>query len=87
MKIIVTVNILKTKFLSAAICTIAYFLHNSFTVPQPRPILLYILLVICHYEQVKYFYVFSLFIFFVFIILDLRQILDFRPFMNPAIGI
>ena len=38
MKTIVTETALKTKFWSAAIRTVAYFLGNSFTVPQPRPI-------------------------------------------------
>ena len=37
MKTIVTETALKTKFWSAAIRTVAYFLGNGFTVPQPRP--------------------------------------------------
>ena len=36
MKTIVTETALKTKFWSAAIRTVAYFLGNGFTVPQPR---------------------------------------------------
>ena len=36
-KTIVTETALKTKFWSAAIRTVAYFLGNGFTVPQPRP--------------------------------------------------
>ena len=32
------IQLTKTKFLSAAIRTVAYFLVNGFTVPQPRPI-------------------------------------------------
>ena len=38
MKTIVTVTSLETKFWSATICTVAYFLGNGFTVPQPRTI-------------------------------------------------
>ena len=38
MKTIVTETALKTKFWSASIRTVAYFLGNGFTVPQPRPI-------------------------------------------------